>query len=280
MDFTTYVSIIYFLLCLLGFSCYIYLKFVKNDEIIGKPKTKKILKPEFPESSECTESSKIINKFCQEYSKPVVTPYIIGVCGGSGSGKTFISNLICSTIRKLYPNSSDNDIIIISQDSYYVGGNADTNYDIPSSIDFNLLVDNLKKLISGNAIKNPIYDFTVHKRNKETKTVFPGKIIIVEGILIFTHEKLRNLLDMKIFVNADAPTQIFRRVSRDIKERARTISEVSDRYQRDVWPAYKEFVLPSSKYADLSINNFSDCFVGPQIMLNHIITIYRSLENL
>ncbi len=219
----------------------------------------------------------IIDKFIHSYSISVKTPYIIGICGGSGSGKTFITNLIKKTIKKMFPNSKFEDIIILSQDSYYRGGNSETNYDIPTAIDFCLLEKHLIELMNGNSIECPVYDFTTHSRKKETIIIHPGKIIIVEGILILTREKLRSLLNMKIFINADEPTQIFRRAIRDIKERGRTIEEVRMRYERDVWPSYKEYVLPSSKYADMSINNFNDCYVGPQIALNHIITILRNI---
>lgn len=214
---------------------------------------------------------KIITKFVTDHTNPVRTPYIIGICGGSGSGKTFIAEMIVKTVKKMFPKSNGKDIIIISQDSYYKGGNAETNYDIPSAIDFDLLVKHLGQLKKGEQIKCPIYDFTSHTRKTETKRISCKKIIIVEGILIFTQEHLRNLFDMKIFVDADVPTQIFRRLDRDVAERGRCIKEVGQRYIRDVGPSYSEHVLPSSKYADMSINNTNGRYVGLQIMLNHIV---------
>ena len=220
---------------------------------------------------------KIIDKFVSTYNKAVNTPYIIGICGASGSGKTFIANLISKTIKKIFDNSECNDVVIISQDSYYIGGNTQTNYDIPSSIDFNLLTSHINQLLSGKSIKCPCYDFSTHSRLNQTIKINPTKIIIVEGILIFSHEEIRNLFNMKIFINAEAPTQIFRRTIRDINTRGRTIEEVRERYERDVWPSYNDFVYPSSKYADMVINNFNDCYVGPQIMLNHIITILGNI---
>ncbi|AZL89435.1 uridine kinase [Megavirus baoshan] len=218
----------------------------------------------------------MINKFTDTHNKTLKTPYIIGICGGSGSGKTFVTSLITETIAKMFPN--DEKVLIISQDSYYKGGNSETNYDIPDSIDFDLLEEHLEMLSLNKSIESPIYDFVTHSRKSETMTLHPAKIIIVEGILIFTQERLRNLLNMKIFINADEPTQIFRRTIRDVAERGRDIEEVQLRVTRDVWPSYKTHVLPSSIYADMSINNFNNCYVGPQIMLNHIITVFKSLN--
>ena len=223
-----------------------------------------------------TAQDLIIEKFIANYARPANTPYVIGICGSSGAGKSFISELIAKTIIKMFPQTA-NDIIILSQDSYYKGGNSETNYDIPSAIDFDLLIEQLSILISGKPVQCPVYDFTTHSRKQETKPILPGKIIIVEGILILTQEKLRNLLNMKIFIAADEPTQIFRRTIRDMSERQRTIEQIQKQYERDVWPSYKEYVLPSSKYADMSINNHNDCYVGPEIMLNHIISVLKKM---
>jgi uridine kinase len=223
------------------------------------------------------DENEIVNKFTKEYSETIIRPYVIGISGGSGSGKTYISNIIIKTIYEMFPDTGINDVSIINQDSYYFGGDDKTNYDIPTAIDFDLLKRNLEKLISGYSIDNPLYDFNCHKRKRETKRIYPTKIIIVEGILIFTEEKLRKLFDLKVFVSADAPTQIFRRIDRDTRERGRTITEVSERYHRDVWPSYKKYVLPSAKYADLLINNFSNSYIGHQVLLNHIVKTYQSL---
>lgn len=215
----------------------------------------------------------------EKYKPDVIQnkPYIIGICGASGSGKTYISNLIVNTTNELFKNISDGDIIVLNQDSYYKSGNDNTNFDVPDAIDFDLLQDHLELLINGCNIDCPIYDFTTHSRKNVCTKISPGKIIIVEGILIFTQIKLRNLFNMKIFVDAEEPTQIFRRAIRDINERNRTIEEVKLRYERDVWPSYKQYVQPSSKYADIVINNYNDCFVGPRIILNHIIHVLKNL---
>ncbi|AGF85408.1 kinase [Moumouvirus goulette] len=219
----------------------------------------------------------MIEKFIDIQNLSLKTPYVIGICGGSGSGKTFITKLICETINKMFTNETE--VVVISQDSYYIGGNSETNYDIPEAIDFELLIQHLEILKNNEPIDCPIYDFITHSRKQETIHVNPSKIIIVEGILIFTQEHLRNLLNMKIFISADEPTQIFRRTIRDVNERGRDIHEVQLRVTRDVWPSYKTHVLPSSIYADISINNFNECYVGPQIVLSHIINIFKSLSD-
>nr|AEX62887.1 uridine kinase [Moumouvirus Monve] len=217
----------------------------------------------------------MIDKFIHTQNLSLKTPYIIGICGGSGSGKTFITNLIRGTINKMFSNETE--VVVISQDSYYIGGNSETNYDIPEAIDFELLVEHLEMLKNNKPIDCPIYDFVSHSRKQETIRINPSKIIIVEGILIFTQEHLRNLLNMKIFINADEPTQIFRRTIRDVNERGRDIQEVQLRVTRDVWPSYKTHVLPSSRYADISINNFNECYIGPEVVLSYIINIFKSL---
>lgn len=234
----------------------------------NKIKKNKIISPQ----------DKIMNKFISTYATPINAPYVIGISGGSGSGKTFIADLITNTIKEIFPNSESARVTVISQDSYYRGGNADTNYDVPDAIDFDLLITHLRQLINGYAIDKPIYDFATHSRTKETVKIYPSSIIVVEGILIFTLEELRNLFNIKLFVSADEATQIFRRIVRDINERGRKLNEVHERYVRDVWPSYTEHILPSSKYADMIIDNFDDCFVGPQIMLNHIISIIKNMD--
>lgn len=223
--------------------------------------------------------NKIIKKFISNYSMPVETPYTISVSGGSGSGKSFITNLIANTIKQMFPTSTtfDKNVVILHLDNYYKGGNEDTNYDIPSAIDFPLFIQHLEELLLGNPIECPIYDFTTHSRIEDTKIIYPGKIIILEGILLLTNERIRQLSNLKIFVNASLSTQIFRRTNRDVNERDRTINEIATRYERDVEPSYHEHVFPSSRYADMFINNFNASYVGHEVMLNHIITILNKV---
>lgn len=275
-----FVDNLHILLIIAGFIlCISLLVFSKNKstnkKTISKKKSSKL---ESDKNVPLTSAhDAIIKKFIENYSNPVKTPYIIGVYGGSGSGKTFVCQVICGTIKQMF-TSGCQDVVIMSQDSYYNGGNADTNYDIPSAIDFELFIKHVKQLLNGKSIECPIYDFVTHSRKKETITIHPAKIIIIEGILICTQEELRNLFNMKIFVDATESTQVFRRLERDVKERGRTIEEVHKRYKRDVAPSYKQYVLPSAQFTDMTINNNDDeLYVGLEAVLNHIITVLNNV---
>lgn len=197
-------------------------------------------------------------------------PYFVGICGASGSGKTFIANIIKEVLET--ESMSKNDISIISQDSYYIGGTNSTNYDIPQSIDFDRLHNDLVLLNKGEVVQLPIYDFTIHKRLDNTIPFNPTRIIIVEGILIF-NDIIRNFFHLKVFVEASIPTQIFRRISRDVYERNRDLKDVNTRYEQHVWPSYEKYVGPSRQYADIIINNQNNCFVGLTILLSYLKSI-------
>src|SRR5271154_1005013 len=226
-----------------------------------------------------TSQENVIKKFIDNYSKSIKVPYVIGIAGGSGSGKTYVTEIIKQTVNQLcYHDKPDDLIVVISQDFYYRNGNSETNYDIPSSIEFDLMVSGIKKLISGNPMKCPMYDFVTHTRKSETMHMKPAKIIIIEGILIFTQEELRNLCTLKVFVGAEEATQIFRRIDRDTKERGRTLEEIKKRYHDHVGPSFKEYVLPSARYADLTINNHDDCYTGLEILMNQIVRILQNLR--
>ena len=180
---------------------------------------------------------------------------IIGIAGGTGSGKTTIVNQII----KRFP---ENEVCVISQDSYYKATDhlsleerSKINFDHPRAIDFDLIVQHLKKLKSNEAIAQPIYSFVTHNRTKDTVTIDPRKVIIVEGILIFNNEELRNLFDIKIFVQADTDERLIRRVRRDINDRGRNIEEVLNRYQNTLKPMHRQFIEPTKKFADMIIPN-------------------------
>ena len=178
---------------------------------------------------------------------------IIGIAGGSGSGKTTVVNAIA---EKLHGN-----VVVIPQDAYYkdlshytAQQKRDHNFDHPDSIDFDLLCDHINDLKAGNSVEQPIYSYlTCSRSTDETKTVVPADIIIVEGILIFTCPKLREQMDIKIFVDADDDDRVMRVISRDIAERGKTVDWVIERYTKTVKPMYLQFIEPSKRYADIIV---------------------------
>ena len=180
---------------------------------------------------------------------------IIGIAGGTGCGKTTVVNQIINEL-------SDNDVCVISQDSYYKDTShlsyeerTKINFDHPKSIDFELLVEHLRELRKGNTIEQPNYSFVEHNRTGETITTRPSKVIIVEGILILTNPQIREMFDIKIFVHADSDERLIRRLKRDIAERGRDMQEVLDRYQTTLKPMHQQFIDPTKEFADLIIPN-------------------------
>ncbi|MBU5440225.1 uridine kinase [Tissierella sp. MSJ-40] len=183
----------------------------------------------------------------------VKRPILIGITGGTGSGKSTVSREIFNSIHKT-------NVAVIEQDSYYKDQShltfeerVKTNYDHPFAFDNPLLIEHLKDLLDNKPIEKPIYDFERHTRKKETITVEPKDIIILEGILILSDEDVRNLLDIKIFVDTDSDVRVIRRIVRDIKERGRTLESVIDQYMETVRPAHLQFIEPTKKYADIVI---------------------------
>lgn len=180
---------------------------------------------------------------------------IIGIAGGTGSGKTTVVNQILNELPA-------DEVCVISQDSYYKATDELTyeertkiNFDHPKAIDFNLLVKHLKALKKGNIIEQPVYSFVTHNRVKDTLKTHPRKVVIVEGILIFNNNELRNLFDIKVFVHADADERLIRRLRRDVEERGRDVAEVLDRYQKTLKPMHQQFIEPTKNYADIIIPN-------------------------
>ena len=193
--------------------------------------------------------------------------HVLGVCGSTCSGKSKCVNAIKNSLPA-------ENVTILSQDHYYFSGNEETNYDVPEAIDFDLLISHVKDLIEGKSIKCPIYDFATHSRLNETITIKSCKIIIVEGILIFTQKELLALFDLKIYISAYPELALSRRLKRDVEERGRTIEEVTERYFKDVLPSTKRYVEPSEDFSDIVLkNNTKDKFIGLQILLNHIKTL-------
>ena len=180
---------------------------------------------------------------------------IIGIAGGTGSGKTTVVN-------KIVKHLPSDEVCVISQDSYYNATDdlsyedrAKINFDHPRAIDFDLIVKQLKKLKSGKTIEQPVYSFVTHNRTKDTIKTHPRKVVIVEGILIFNNKELRDLFDIKIFVHADTDERLIRRVRRDISERGRDIDEVLNRYLDTLKPMHRQFIEPTKNFADIIIPN-------------------------
>lgn len=180
---------------------------------------------------------------------------IIGIAGGTGCGKTTVVNQIVNELP-------DNEVCVISQDSYYKDTSHLTydervkiNFDHPQSIDFELLCEHLKALRKGETIEQPVYSFVEHNRTTQTVTTKPSKVIIVEGILILTNPKIRDMFDIKIYVQTDSDERLIRRLKRDIVERGRDIDEVLDRYQNTLKPMHQQFIDPTKEFADLIIPN-------------------------
>lgn len=178
---------------------------------------------------------------------------VIGITGGTGSGKSTVA-------RKIYDSLPEKSITMIEQDCYYKDQShlspserVNTNYDHPFAFDTDLLIQHIQNLKTGQAIEKPQYDFTVHNRKKETIYTCPKEIIIIEGILILDCPELRDLLDIKIFVDTDADVRIIRRILRDIDERGRTLESVVKQYLTIVKPMHYEFIEPTKRYADIII---------------------------
>ncbi len=207
--------------------------------------------------------------------KKISNMIIIGIAGGTGSGKTTVVNQILSQLN-------DEDIGIISQDSYYhdtshlsYDERTKINFDHPRAIDFDLLVEHLSALKNGKTIQQPVYSFVKHNRTSDTILTHPHKVIIVEGILIFSDKKLRDLCDIKIFVHADSDERLIRRTKRDINERGRDLNEVLNRYQSTLKPMHEQFIEPTKAYADIIIPNDRHNTVAIDIVKSYINQILK-----
>ena len=197
-------------------------------------------------------------------------PIFIGIAGGTGSGKSTIA-------KEIYGQFDGDCIAMIEHDAYYKDQSnipfeerIKTNYDHPSAFETTLLIEHLRQLASGKAIEKPIYDFAQHTRLKETINVEARDIVIVEGIMILDDPELRDLLDIKIYVDTDADVRIIRRMVRDINERGRTVDSVIEQYLNVVRPMHMQFVEPSKKFADIIIPEGGHNRVAIDVMASNI----------
>ena len=177
---------------------------------------------------------------------------VIGIAGGTGSGKTTITRKITERFGA--------DVTVIYHDNYYKQHHdlsyeerTKLNYDHPNAFDTDMLVEDLKALRAGREVSTPVYDYTIHDSSDNTLTIHPSRIIVVEGILIFHEESLRNQMNIRLFVDADADVRILRRILRDVTERGRTLDSVINQYLTTVKPMHEAFVEPSKRYADVII---------------------------
>ncbi len=200
---------------------------------------------------------------------------VIGVAGGSGSGKTTV-------VRRIVESLGEQQVVVLEHDRYYrdhpelrLEERAALNYDHPDSLETDLLVRHVDELKAGRPIELPVYDFTRHARRRESETVHPASVIIVEGILILADRALRELMDVKVFVDTDDDARFIRRLKRDVAERGRTMESVVDQYLSTVKPMYLEFVEPAKRYADIIIPRGGHNEVAVSMML----TLIRSLTS-
>lgn len=206
---------------------------------------------------------------------PRVAPIVIGIAGGSGSGKTTV-------VRRLTASLGNAQVTVLEHDRYYrdrselrLEERAALNYDHPDSLETDLLVQHVRALKAGETVEVPQYDFARHNRLDDRETVSPRAALIVEGILIFADAGLRALMDVKVFVDADDDTRFIRRLQRDITERGRTVASVIDQYLGTVKPMHLEFVEPSKRYADIIVPQGGHNDVAIEMLL----TLARGLVN-
>jgi uridine kinase len=195
---------------------------------------------------------------------------VIGIAGGTGSGKTTV-------VRKIIDRLPADEVVVLPQDSYYRDSSHipleerfDINFDHPNSIEFDLLVDHVKELKKGNSIEQPIYSYLTCTRSDETVSISPRDVVIIEGILVLTHPELRDLMDLKVFVDTDPDDRLIRVINRDILERGRSATTVMERYQNTVKPMHLQFIEPTKRFADLIVPQGGDNEIAIDILTMYI----------
>src|SRR4051812_41845844 len=200
----------------------------------------------------------------------VSRPLVVGIAGGTGSGKTTVAHELASAMP-------DGRCVTIEHDAYYrdqghlsPDERAKINYDHPGSLESSLLIEHLRALRGGRAVAVPIYDFATHTRRRDTRTVEPARVIVVEGILVFTEPELRDQMDIKIFVDTDPDIRLMRRIRRDLEQRGRTFQSVRDQYYATVRPMHIEHVEPTKRWADLIVPEGGDNKVALDVLLGQL----------
>lgn len=202
---------------------------------------------------------------------------VIGIAGGTGSGKTTV-------VRKIQKQFPKGEVNILSHDSYYYDSGhlpleerREKNFDHPEAIEFDLMIEHVKQLKNGKAIQEPVYSFITCTREKETRLVEPREVLIIEGILCLFNKELRDLMDIKVFVDCDSDLRLSRVIRRDIRERGRNVEEVLHRYEKTVRPSHLQFIEPTKRFADIIVPQGGMNQVAIQILTNHI---NQTLKNL
>ncbi|KAK2171671.1 hypothetical protein NP493_1043g00005 [Ridgeia piscesae] len=220
----------------------------------------------------------------------VPKPFLIGVGGGTASGKSTVCSKIMTELGQNEIDQKQKQVVIISQESFYYplsstdeprASRGQYNFDHPSAVDDELILRTLSDLKCGKAVKIPEYDFVTHSRKPDAwRTVYPADVILFEGILVFYFKDIRELFDMKLFVDTDADTRLSRRVVRDIEERGRDLDQILHQYTSLVKPAFEEFCLPTKKYADVIIPRGADNTVAIGLIVQHIEDLLKPNSNL
>jgi uridine kinase len=197
-------------------------------------------------------------------------PYVVGIAGGTGSGKTTVAERLAGAMPAGRCVTIDHDAYYRDQGHLPPAARADVNYDHPSALDSGLLAEHLRELRAGHAVEVPIYDFATHTRRTQTRPVAPASVIIVEGILVFADPALREQMDIRIFVDTDSDIRLMRRIRRDLEERGRTFQSVRDQYYATVRPMHIEHVEPSKRWADLILPEGGNNRVALDILLGQL----------
>jgi uridine kinase len=202
-----------------------------------------------------------------------MSAYVVGVAGGTGSGKTTVAERIVESLPSEH-------VCILQHDNYYrdrpelsYEERCAQNYDHPASLETELLIEHLSQLKAGRAVETPVYDFKTHRRSERTERVEPRRVIVVEGILVFVEEHLRDQLDLKLFVDTPADIRVFRRIRRDLEQRGRTFASIREQYYATVRPMHLEFVEPSKAFADLIIPEGGRNRVALDLILAKLLSV-------
>lgn len=216
-------------------------------------------------------------------------PFLIGVAGGTASGKTSVCTRIIDQLGQTEVSDKQRQVVLLSQDSFYrnldpeekkLAFKGEYNFDHPDAFDFDLTIQTLKDIQASRIVQIPTYDFKSHQRNiNDSITIYPADVVLMEGILVFYNQELRDMFQMKLFVDTDPDTRLSRRVLRDMSERGRDLEQILHQYTTLVKPAFEEFCLPTKKYADVIIPRGADNLVAIDLIVQHIQELLRANGN-